>query len=355
MPKVAIITFHRAINYGAVLQTVALSTYLKNKGYEVNVIDYRSSFIEQSYKTKISLSPSGLKQLIYLPFTERKKRSFRSFVANNVDLTKPIYSKEELKALAENYDFIITGSDQVWNGRWTDNDEAYFLDFCPADKRVSYAASIGKPEITDEEKERFKRLVADYKSISVREKSGKPILQELMDNEINVNCDPVALLKPDEWNKLAVAPKEKNYVLVYMLVPSQSLMDSAVALSKKLNCELLLISDNMRKQYNATYKRFLTVEQFLGLFSNAKYVVTNSFHGSMFSVVFEKPVFVELQKYKGAPNSRLSDLLSNLGMDNCILESIDQIENLPDIDYDEVREKLDLMRKSTDGYFANIQ
>ena len=239
----------------------------------------------------------------------------------------------------------------MWNSQWTEGDEAYLLNFCKDEQKVSYAASIGKSSISEEEQQRLKKNLKSFRMISVREKTGKDLLDSLIQKDIFVNCDPVALLSKEAWKKVAVLPKENNYILVYMLVRSDRLMDAAVEYGKKMGKQVILINDNIRRQYPVTYKRYISPEQFVGLFCNADAVFTNSFHGTMFSIIFEKEVHVELQKYKGAPNSRFIDLLRAVGMEKCIFDGEKTNDNYEKIMYDSVRTKLGQMKDETKKYF----
>lgn len=353
MLKVAIITFHRAINYGAVLQTYALSKYLKESGYDVKVLDYRSEAIESSYKVRLKPNMNSLKQMLLLPFSEKKKRKFYEFIEKNIPHTRPLYTVEDLREEAHNFDFIVTGSDQVWNSQWTAGDNAFLLNFCEDAQKVSYAASIGKSSVSAEEEERLKKHLMNFRAISVREKTGKSLLDSLIQKDVFVNCDPVALLSKEEWEQTADVPEEKNYVLVYMLVKSDSLMNVAVEYGKKNGKQVILINDNIRKQYSVSYKRYISPEQFVGLFCKADCVFTNSFHGTMFSIIFEKEVHVELQKYKGAPNSRFVDLLTQVGMEDCVFEGGQIDEHYIKPQYASVKAKLKQMQNETKEYFEN--
>ncbi len=351
MLKVAIITFHRAINYGAVLQTYALSKYLSDSGYDVKVLDYRSETIESSYKVRFKPNMNSFKQMLLLPFSEKKKRKFYEFIDKNIPHTRPLYTVEDLREEARNFDFVVTGSDQVWNSQWTAGDNAFLLNFCEDEQKVSYAASIGKSSISEEEEERLKKHLINFRAISVREKTGKDLLDSLIQKDISVNCDPVALLSKGQWKQAAAVPKEKNYILVYMLVKSDSLMNAAVEYGKKNGKQVILINDNIRKQYPVIYKRYISPQEFVGLFCNAGCVFTNSFHGTMFSIIFEKEVHVELQKYKDAPNSRFVDLLSQVGMENCVFEGGHVDDNYVKPQYESVKAKLEQMQNETKEYF----
>lgn len=353
MLKVAIITFHRAINYGAVLQTYALSRYLRELGYNVHVLDYRAKAIENSYKVKLGRDLYSMKRMVLAPFLMRKKKKFYRFVEKYIPHTRPLYTRDDLKKEAEKFDFIVTGSDQVWNSRWTEGDETYLLDFCKHEQKISYAASVGTANISEEEKKRMKKHLQNFRMISVRETSGKPLLEAFLQKEVSVNCDPVALLGKEDWKQMAENPKEKNYILVYMLVRSESLMNAAIEHGKKTGKQVILLNDNIRRRYQVTYKRYVSPEKFLGYFCNADCVFTNSFHGTMFSIIFEKELHVELQKYKGAPNARFVDLLKKVEMENCIIAGTQNDDNYEEPNYVFVREKLKEMRDETQKYFTN--
>lgn len=352
MLKVAIITFHRAINYGAVLQAYALSKYLEESGCDVQVLDYRSNAIENSYKIYFGLDVYSLKRMILIPFSEKKKREFYRFIEKSIPHTRPLYTWDDLREEAQKFDFIITGSDQVWNSQWTEGDEAYLLDFCKDKQKLSYAASIGKSSISEAERQRLKEHLKKFQIISVREKTGKDLLTSFLQKDVSVNCDPVALLSKEAWIKVATLPKESNYILVYMLVQSDSLMNAAIEYGKKRGKQVLLINDNIRRKYPVTYKRYIAPEEFVGLFCNADCVFTNSFHGTMFSIIFEKEIHVELQKYEGAPNSRFVDLLEKVGMEECIIGDSQIDENYQRLDYTSVKDKLTQMQDDTREYFS---
>lgn len=351
MLKIAIITFHRAINYGAVLQTYALARYLKEIGYDVQVLDYRSSAIEDSYRIKYKFNMCCLKQILLSPFSERKKKEFYNFIKKNIPHTQPLYTQNDLRKEAKKYDYIITGSDQVWNSQWTKGDEAYLLNFCEDKQKISYAASIGKSDILNEEKQRLERCLKNFQWISVREQTGKDLLESFLEKKILVNCDPVALLNKEIWEEIATLPKEKDYILVYMLVKSDSLMEAAIKYGEKKGKQVILINDNIRRKYLVKYKRYISPEQFIGLFCNADCIFTNSFHGTMFSIIFEKEFYVELQKYKGAPNSRIVDLLKRVGIEECILKELNFKEQKQKIDYLLVKEKFNQMKIEAKKYF----
>lgn len=357
--KVGIITYHRALNYGAVLQAYALQQFLSKIGIESDIIDYRCPFIEYFYKpikaNPIRQTPAFLKELLYYPQNNKKREKFQGFIDKNIKTSRAVSTKEELSALSEEYDYIFTGSDQVWNLKWSGFDKSYFLDFCESGKKFSYAASFGFDKIPEAQKDEYKYLLQDFQGLSVRESSGNAIIKDLLSREDQVtSLDPTCLISGEEWERVAEAPKESGYVLVYTLENSPKLIDYATRLSKEKNVKMLYISDAIKKTIDAEYKGFMSPAEFVGLFKNAGYVVTNSFHGLMFSVIFKKQFYLAYQERPDAPNARLIDFITDFGLEKRVLkENTELFEE--DIDYSFVREKMLEKAEETKKYFEAVE
>lgn len=357
--KIGVITFHRAINFGAVLQTYALNKYFYNLKMDSEVIDYHCEYIEDFYNpVKLKEKKTfykHCKELIYSPFLYYKRFKFRRFVSRNVRLSENAVKKSQLVEITNKYDYFITGSDQVWNFKWTEFDKAYFLDFVvDTKKKNSFAASFGFSEIPLEYKQEYKELLSSFNQMSVREKEGQLIVKELLEKEIDLLPDPTCLLTVEEWKEVAKNPKKDNYILLYSLENSKSILEFTENLAKKTGCEIIYINDGFKKKINATYARFLSPQQFVGLFLNAKYIVTNSFHGTMYSIIFNKNFFVELQHSSTAPNSRLTNVLEfyNL-MDRLIIEGKNHKIN-ETIDYSSINKKLARERVKAEQYLKKM-
>lgn len=357
--KVGIVTFHRALNYGAVLQAYALNKFFSNNGIDSRIVDYRSPNMEIFYKP-IKANPFKsprvfLKELIYAPRIKSKRKKFEAFIKKNIP-TSPVYTKyDDLKCIVDDYDCFISGSDQVWNYKWMNMDEAFFLGFAPNGKKSSYAASFGFSQIPDEYKAEYKRLLEGFKHISVRESDGKTIVEDLLGREnVEVSVDPTCLISADMWNEIASESEENGYVLLYLLEKSEYLINYAKELARMNNTKVVIISDAIKKISGLEYKSFIGPDEFVGLFKNAKYVVTNSFHGLMFSVIFEKEFYVMYQQYAGAPNSRLINFVDEYGLEERVL-SQDQPVFTKKIDYSRVREILELHRQESLDYVMSLK
>jgi hypothetical protein len=356
MNKIGLINFHRANNYGAVLQAYALSDIIKRLGYNPITIDYKNQSIEHRYALYYFKGRS-LKSVISgaITYHIRKKKKYKYEDFRSKFLT--LYEVTDLFSMnCDIFSKFITGSDQVWNYKITLFDKVYFLNFVyDHKKKNSYAASFGFDRIPDEYLDDYKELLSDFNHISVRETQGVNIIRDLIGREAEVSLDPTLLLSRDEWYKISHDYKnKKNYVLIYELVASNSLIDFAVNLSKKINCEIVYINDTFRKRIKATYAAGIGPQEFLGLFKNAKYVVTNSFHGTAFSINFNIPFFIELQPPPSIANSRLEHILDlfNLRSRQIINGNNDNVFNV--IDYTSVNQKLELERQRSLDYLKRI-
>ena len=355
--KIGIITYHRALNYGAVLQTYALQQFLKSLNIDCDVIDYKCPYIDNFYKpikaNPIKESKTFLKESVFYPLNSKKRNRFNCFINKFIKLSRPITSREELDKINDEYDFFVPGSDQVWNCKWNGFDKTYFLDFADSNKKYSYSASFGFDEIPEEYRAEYKKLLSDFQGLSVREKTGKNILDSLFEKDVNVNIDPSCLLSKTQWQEVASAPKsDEKYVLVYLLDKSEELIKFAEKLAKERGLKVKFIADAIKKKYDFEYMGFLSPSEFVGLFEKADYVVTNSFHGLMFSVIFEKEFCLQYQKNSGAPNSRLKDFLSEFGLESRLLENINITDN--GIDYSDIKNKLEAEKEKSKAYFMKI-
>lgn len=318
--KIGILTFHRAHNYGAVLQAYALATYLKNKGYDAEIIDYRPISIEQGHgvmPVKRIKGKSTFRKLTFiiklLPFLfYRKKRSnvFTKFI-NNLPTSSVIYT-ENSKAI-ENYDYIICGSDQVWNPQITNGlDSFYTANIKTKAKFISYAASA---EINPafQKIDIYRDVLKRFYKISVRESIFKNQLQPLTNKPIYQVLDPIFLLSKEEWIKFSKNPfKKKNYVLVYQVRRDKNVLKYAKKLSRENKLEIIEIT--AEAEFLPKKNRYMTLspQEFVGAFIYAKAVVTTSFHGTAFAALFQKPVKTMLFNTPG--DYRAIDLMKTIGL-----------------------------------------
>ena len=361
--KVSCITRHAISNYGSLLQAYATQRAVESLGHEFEIMDYVPACedVSQQVRTLLSTKPSWngnpLKKSVYRLLMEPETRvAGKRFARERSQLLKmsPHYaSLEELKANPPKADVYMTGSDQVWGpGKEGINpDSIYFLSFADDNQKYSYAASFGVADISDVKAMQLRPLLKNFQSFSVREKSALNIVKKITGKNGVCHIDPTLLLNKDEWQKISVKKIDKPYILVFNVKPVKSLIDFAEKLSKKTGIPVVYITDNpQKKRKNFTYVSAPTVEEFLGYFANADYTVTNSFHGTAFSVIFHKNMFVEYETAKGF-NHRAKNLLQTIGINR---EIKDGEAVTTDIDWNKVDNILQAERKHSLDYLKDI-
>lgn len=335
--RIKTITCHHVYNYGASLQAYALQHYLIRLGHEVEIIDYRPSFLsgryncfhERYFAGRISCLVKICPFLRYIigPFkawragmfkTWERKSPFDQFNKDYYHLTSKTYSSaEELRSDSPQADLYIAGSDQIWN---TDchngKDPSFYLDFGPSQtKRISYAASFAVKSIPSEMTHFVRNRLKSLDAISVREQTGVEILKKLGLNGEKV-LDPVFLLDKQEWKELAERSKKynlpKDYILVYDFLTDDRVKQLADILKLRYNIPIVSINALKIWPYADIDINDAGPLEFLSLVSNARFIVATSFHAVAFSVIFEKEFYVFPLRTQ-ANSSRMEDFLKEFG------------------------------------------
>ena len=354
MKKIGILTFHRAVNYGAQLQAYALQKTVSEMGTDCELVDYICPAITKPYKpfyiTKNNPVMSFAKSCIMWNRRRKKAISFESF-QNKIVKSKQQYDSSNIALANDKYDLFITGSDQVFSPWCVDFDPVYFLTFADNRKKFSYAASFATKEIPQEMKKEFSNRLESFQKLSVREQEGVRLIDELTSKESEVHLDPTILLSADKWSEIAQCDTTEPYVLVYSVMPQISLVDFAVKLAKEKNMKVIYITDAPHMP-NKTIQceKAVSVERFVGYFKNASYVVSNSFHATAFSVIFHKSMFIEFQN-KVNRNVRSESFLANLGISRGLVDG--KAEETP-INWKDVDEKLNAQRQKSLDYLKSV-
>ena len=362
--KIAIITYHRSINYGSVLQSYALNKYLRQLGHTVETIDFSSDNQQKMYKhyEKIGSVMSiarNVYSFIYNQAITKKEIRFNAFIDQNIPLTD--YRGNDyngLCKLSSKYDLFLCGSDQIWNTRCYDFDLAYLLKFVE-DKRkcCSYAASIGVDSLDKVSEDLFKKYISNFKCLSVRETTGAIYLEKIINRKIESVLDPVFLLSDNEWSSISSDEdiKEK-FILGYYIGDTDGMRKFGEELAKKTNSKVIVILKNLRDVYGKNKKEYSTgPKEFLWLIEHAEYICTNSFHAVAFSVIFKKKFWVFVNKSldrKENPHSRITDFTSILGLSDRVIdgESCEKVNYDKIIDWKSVYEKLNPLIESSKLY-----
>lgn len=320
--KIGIITYHRAHNYGAVLQCYALSTTLTLLGHTVDVIDYYPDYFKEQYATfsikkfwRMSLkSKISYLRLFIMTYRIRSKRKelFNAFI-NKLPLTKKQYNEQD--CMFEKYDAVFFGSDQIWNPTLTFGEDNVFSGNFDKNgaKFIAYAASTSPKILNKEYEGYFRGIIERYNAISSREESLANYLNNIKFGTARVVLDPVLLLNENQWSEIAIEPKEKNYLLIYTVPQSEKVWELARMIAKEKQLEIIEVRPNVKVNNKKNVLQTVSPEEFLGYFKYASYIVTTSFHGTAFSVKFKKQ-FSTL-KFGTHVDDRAFNLLSSIGLE----------------------------------------
>lgn len=356
--KTGILTFHRAANYGAVLQCYALQEFLKELGHEAYVLDYRQPFIEEHYRRLdlkmflANLVCLNLKGIWNCVFKRNKELGLYALFRDrflNID-SKPFNDKN---GIPTDYDVYVVGSDQVWNPSMCEGkiDEIYWGKFrtSVSGKIISYAASTTGKGLNSIGVQALKELLLNFNKISIREKDYKDYLEKAVQTPIFINADPTLLVDAKKWSELCKHSKffdKKGYILLYYVrtCPNNRRMmdEKADLLSCKTGLPVFKIGPNS----------LCSPEDFVCLIKNASYVVTSSFHGTAFSVIFKKVFWSFL--YNDSNDNRYVSLLKTIGLEKQLVDADYSFQNLI-VDYnDNVEKKIESIKKEATEYFNGI-
>lgn len=322
--KIKTITCHDVYNAGASLQAYALVTYLRELGHEAEIIDYKPNYLSGHYRLWGGVNPkydfpflreaycmAKLPTRLAARFSKNKK-AFDDFTLKYLPLTKRYTSNEALKKDPPAADVYFAGSDQIWNTLFPNGkDPAFYLDFAPHNKiRASYAASFATDHIDSAWKAQISIWLKSLDYISVRESSGISVLHDLGIHQCRQVLDPVFLLGIDKWSKYIYTGNSfysDPYILVYDFDNNQIISEFAESIAQEKKCRILYFPTDFKSMAS-----FLGPVGFLNAIYYADVVISNSFHATAFSIIFQKDFWVFNRHDK--INARISDLVSILGL-----------------------------------------
>lgn len=357
--KIGILTFHRACNYGAVLQAYALQQTLKKyfPDKKTEIIDYRCNTMENRNKL-LSMEKNGgfvrdiLRFVYYFVPKIRKNVTFKRFRDRHFCLSDT-YTPQGVNQLKGRYRAIFVGSDQVWNFDITGCDKNFFLQFANKDTlKCSYAASFGFQTVFDRYQRDIVGLASQMDFISLREDIGAKALENTLQKKVEICPDPTLLLTINEWKQLENnSKKDEDYILLYCVLEPNRMLDYVRELAQKTGMRVYSIG-NKRSFKEFIQLKNLSAEDFLTWISNAKYVATTSFHGAVFAILNNKQFMTEFDT-KDKYNYRVRHLLNTLEIHDRQVDSL-AFEYDGAIDWDKVRENIAAERKRAGDYFKKI-
>ena len=334
--KIGIITMHKVLNFGSVLQAYALQRKLRQMGYENEIIDYK--YEDTSRRKSLAGSIAAVVRSVLFGFPEaRMKRKFRAFRKRNLVLSKQAYDRENIVKDPPRYDLYIAGSDQIWNPRFIGDDMNFLLAFAAPDaRRISYASSIASPSLDNGVKDLYARHLSRFQAISVRESSGAGIIKELTGKDARVCCDPTFLLGREEWDKISALSGYKadgEYILVYalsyMFDPFPEIYGIVDKVQRMLGLKTVFLQGRAKDVFRPDSKLIKSAgpADFAYLFKHASFVITTSFHGAGFALINDKPL-IGVVDSRSASDSRIRSLLESVSATGSIYDYRDT----PDLD-----------------------
>lgn len=372
MKKIGVITFHSAENSGAALQCVALQIALKNVGVDPFVIDYQPNYIRNQYKVLMNPFAEARKRanagkLDYravLAFTLQdlrfmrkltRKLKFNKFRKKYMKLSRRYNTYEELVSEPPIADAYIAGSDQIWNTKLTGGtyEPAYFLQFGNAKiDKFTYAISVGH-DLSIEDVNAIANLGKDISIVSFREMSVTSRFISQFDSEKYVqNIDPTLLISKSDWQKISTAPKyDKPYILVYALEKSDAFSNIIRDIENYRDyCVIDISQCNLNLYHSVKRRAGFSPDEFLGYIDNADIVITNSFHCTVFSILFHKK-FITVPHTRS--NGRIFDLLKSVGLENHLYD-LDKLGFIDSTDWNLVDSKVNQYRSASLKYLEKI-
>ena len=354
--KIGIVTYHRTLNYGAVMQSLATRFSLEEMGHEVYYVDYWPDYHRKIYEyfsfRKFVKNIFKLHAVSYLKMSVWKKRRHDHF-----DDFFKLYIYPYCRPIDENYDVVIYGSDQIWrkqNALRTYNPFYFGKNNINTKHHVSYAASMGILPDNDTDKAKVKELVSHLEKISVREDDLKRMLMGLGCKNVALSLDPTLLLNSEQWDRQVQTPlydKEK-YALLYTIKSNAFDMKEVRRFTDNKGLKLIVLNGYATSRETDTNLTTVGPSEFLRLIKNAEYVFSCSFHGLAFSIIYRKQFFASFVKNSG----RAESLLNLIGASHRLLAPQGAIpQNVEPIDYEEVQLRLAVAKQESLKYLSQLK
>lgn len=381
MKKVGLAIVTYTINYGTFLQAFATQTAIRKLGYETEILNIESVindvskarkkyFLSQifniaelkSYRHTISAIIAKKLDKKYKQFMSHRERCFKEFSESNFSIGKKCASWEGLSEHCKSFDSIVVGSDQLWRPANIAGG-FYTLKFVPDNiNKISYATSFGLSEVRKNQEQIATSFLNRIEHLSTRESSGAKIIKQLTGRDAKVVCDPTLLLSKNDWDSF-LSPEpiiDGNYILVYLLSNSKEHRDYIKKLAKETSCKIVGVLHGAGyikgdEHYVDEAPAAIGPYDFLNLIKHAKFVCTDSFHGCVFSTIFEKNYYVFKRfsdKDKMSTNSRVVGLLDKLGLLDRLVESYDTICTTS-IDYSKINQKVEEFRNDSLAFLSD--
>lgn len=384
MKKIGVLSVYNH-NYGSILQAYALQKKINQLGYQCEIIKYKkTNYFKQAVRlfyfpllrTTVKMKWKKFyckffQKEIYQKVLLSREDAFDNFIDQNMTFSEVYSGRKNLINATENYSGFILGSDQVWNPMNLGGD-FYTMSFIPDNKmKIAYAPSFGVSEIPSGQKRKTRNYLSRINYISVRESDGVKIVNEMIGRKVPQVVDPTILIDRSVWDEIRgnEAIIKEKYIFCYFISANPEYRDFATRLSQKVKMKIVSIPhvDEYVKadvDFGDIVPENIGPAQFVNLISNAEYVCTDSFHGTVFSTLYEIPFFV-FSRYSGegkdSTNSRLYSFLKTIDMETRLYSGKSEVEDkdLALIDFYQSKINLEKLKKKSEDYLttaiANIK
>lgn len=369
MKSIGIITYHHYYNYGTMLQALALQKKIEECGYQSEIIDYKTkrlTSVKNTFFLRLKRVPIYI--LEFQKYNtlrksradlDEKNRAFERFYNQYLKVSNTAYdSVDELNSECPVYDGYIVGSDQTWNPFVSGRPEAFYLPFVKNDaKKGSYAPSLAVSSLTEEQSRFIKERLSCFKWLSVREKTGAQLLESVLGKNVTQVLDPTLLLDKEQWMQYGSHKfDEEKYIFVYLLGEKKEHRKIIDNLQKKLGLKVICMPVSYLELANKNYKHvYGGPDDFISLIANAELVCTDSFHGTMFSINFEKQFYSFCKtddNVVSSENSRLKDALEMFGVEDRLIT--DTPSKIVEINYKEIIKKVNREKEKSLSYLQEM-
>ena len=355
-------------NYGSTMQAFALQKMVMELGYGNHIINYvpnkreKLTFFCKNSARFVTLKAKIENKKIESKYLNReeidlKNKKFEEFYEKKLFLTEMLPTQNQMKSLNNKYRIFLCGSDQIWNPNYFK--KCNFLDFVSeSNKKIAYAPSIGTTKLAENEKRKMKPYLDRFNKISVREQSSKNLIESVVEKPVEVVCDPVFLLSREKWIKsIQLKAPEEKYILCYFLGDNPEYQATAKKLQEILNIKVKVIPTNIFG-YSLGFETQKTVgpKDWLSLLYGAEFVLTDSFHATAFSIIFNKSFYVLKRFSDTSPksqNSRIYHLLNMTGLENRIWQNTTNVSYIENDTWKTVDEKMRTERETSTLWLKN--
>ncbi len=333
--KVSIITIHALRNnFGSVLQGYALCRFLNENGHDASIINYQPKYFRKRENIISAIKSHIINSCFVFSYFIRKKK-FDEFISYS-RLTQEYYNLDELLINPPVANCYIAGSDQLWNPSYPcGQDDAFFLSFINSPNKLSYATSLGTSRLNQSDYANIIKKIHDFAYVSVRENISCLELRKYGRPDAEHVCDPVFLLPVEHYRGLYNYKHRRKYLLVYAVEKDNNLREIVDTIAHKLHCDIITVG-GFRRKSKGYFPRWIGPKEFLGFLDNAEFVVVSSFHGTAFSLIFEKQFIVVPTRKNVLRISSILDIVRQKDrIVNSLAEATEQLDKC--INYTQVR------------------